>query len=386
MTFTRPIGLLRVGILTITEKWQHLFKSSTVSYQTEDYLSGKYPSIVTNNNLLINGALIPSLELAEICEKLEINSVVMYGDEIICGRFDQTSFEIFKNTSGHDHLTLVEVDFAVLQIKILKQCFEIFSWNGEEIKNDFKLITKNKKSETLSESNRVIGNQEIFIEEGCVVECCIFNTQEGPVYIGKNCLIMEGSMIRGPFAMGEQSVVKMGAKIYANTTLGPGCKVGGEIQNVVFQANSNKAHDGYLGNSVVGEWCNIGAGTDCSNLKNNYEEVKLWSYEKSGFVKTGLQFCGIIMGDHSKIAIGVTVNTGTVIGVCVNLFGSGFPRNFVPSYSWGGHAGFKTYDIKKALETAERVLQRRTLFLSEEDVKILQYTFVESSKYRNWES
>jgi UDP-N-acetylglucosamine diphosphorylase/glucosamine-1-phosphate N-acetyltransferase len=270
-------------------------------------------------------------------------------------------------------------------IKLLRHPYQIFSYNGDEIKRDFELLATDRQSHSLSDTNKVVGKNPIFIEEGCQIECCTFNTQDGPIYIGKNSLIMEGSLIRGPFAMGEKSVIKMGAKIYGHTTIGPGCKVGGEVQNVVFQANSNKAHDGYLGNSVIGEWCNIGAGTDNSNLKNNYEEVKLWSYIKEGFEKTGLQFCGLIFGDHSKCAIGTTFNTGTVVGVSANIFGSGFPRNFIPSFAWGGHSGFKTYQLPKAIETAERVMERRGLKLSDVDKKILEFTFLESAKYRTWE-
>ena len=309
----------------------------------------------------------------------------MNGEELIGARLNKMQFDKLIVNNDAEAMNAIDISKEENCLKQLRHPHQIFSYNSEEIKRDFELLTKNRTSHPLSNTNRVVGNYPIFIEENCEIECCIFNTQDGPVYIGKNCLIMEGSMIRGPFAMGANSVVKMGAKIYAGTTLGPGCKVGGEIQNVVFQANSNKAHDGYLGNSVIGEWCNIGAGTDNSNLKNNYEEVKLWSYATESFVKTGLQFCGLILGDHSKIAIGVTLNTGTVVGVSANIFGSGFPRNFVPSFSWGGHAGFKTYDIKKAIDTAERVMQRRGIDLSDIDKKILEYTYHESASYRTWE-
>ena len=262
---------------------------------------------------------------------------------------------------------------------------DIFTQNGAEIHNDFERITKGRKSEKLAEHNRVINEGQIFVEPGADVNMAILNATDGPIYIGRNATIMEGAIIKGPFAMNNNSVVKMGAKIYGQTTLGPFCKVGGEVQKVVFIGYSSKAHDGYLGNSVIGEWCNLGADTNSSNLKNNYTEVKAWSYPDERFIKTGLTFHGIIMGDHSKTGINTMLNTGTVIGVNCNIFGSGYPRNFIPSYSWGGHSGFITYHVDKALQTADIVMKRRNIDLTELDEKILKYVFFETAKYRNWE-
>lgn len=254
--------------------------------------------------------------------------------------------------------------------------------NGEAIQEDFNLLTDGRASKPIPSSNNVIAPENIFIEEGAKLEFVTLNASKGAIYIGKNAEIMEGSLIRGPFAICDRGIVKMGAKIYGPTTVGPYCKVGGEVNNVVFFANSNKGHDGYLGNSVIGEWCNLGADTNASNLKNNYAEVRLWDYETESFAKTGLQFCGLMMGDHSKCGINTMFNTGTVIGVSANIFGSGFPRNFIPSFSWGGNGGFTTYLTKKAFEVAEVVMSRREIPFSDEDRAILEHVFEATKKYR----
>jgi UDP-N-acetylglucosamine diphosphorylase/glucosamine-1-phosphate N-acetyltransferase len=384
ITYMRPLGDIRLGILTIAEKWQ-LIMTAKVSFITQDHLSGKFPASVEDDNILINSACIPTHKLIAYVSNLKLNQSIMYKDELIAARLDKVQFERMINNEAADEIQAIDISEEEDCIKKLTASYQIFSLNGEAIKYDFDLITKGRKSADISKTNTVLGNHGVFFESGVKAECVIFNATDGPIYVGKNCLIMEGSMIRGPFGMGEGSVIKMGAKIYGNTTLGPGCKVGGEVQNVMFQANSNKGHDGYLGNSAIGEWCNFGAGTNNSNLKNNYDVVKLWSYITEKFEPTGLQFCGLIMGDHSKCAISTTFNTGTVVGVSANIFGSGFPRNFIPSYSWGGPAGYTTYDIKKAIATAKLVLARRGKELTDEDVKILEYTYYESAKLRTWE-
>jgi UDP-N-acetylglucosamine diphosphorylase/glucosamine-1-phosphate N-acetyltransferase len=269
---------------------------------------------------------------------------------------------------------------------IINYSWDIFSLNDKTIRNDFEFLTQGRTSSPLSKTNQIVGDASlIFLEEGATVECSILNTQKGPIYIGKNAEIMEGCIIRGPLAMCEHSLLKMGAKIYGATTLGPHCKVGGEVNNTVLFGYSSKAHDGYLGNSVIGEWCNLGADTNTSNLKNTYEEVKLWDYTKNSFGRTGLQFLGLIMGDHSKAGINTMFNTGTVVGVSANVFGAGFPRNFIPSFTWGGPQGYETYDIKKAFYTMERVLARREIDLLEEDRDILKHIYEYSSQYRSWE-
>ncbi len=261
----------------------------------------------------------------------------------------------------------------------------IFTFNADEINRDFILLTKGKTSEPLSASNKHFGAYPIFLEKGVKAEAAIFNTNEGPIYLGKDSEVMEGAMIRGPFALCEHAAVKMGAKIYTGTTIGPHSKVGGEVSNSVIFGYSNKGHDGFLGNSVLGEWCNLGADSNNSNLKNNYEEVKLWNYVTQNFERTGLQFCGLMMGDHSKCGINTMFNTGTVIGISANIFGSGFPRNFVPSFSWGGAAGFETYLPKKAFQTAEKVMQRRGLELSDIEKEILELIFAKEKNYRTWD-
>jgi UDP-N-acetylglucosamine diphosphorylase/glucosamine-1-phosphate N-acetyltransferase len=267
--------------------------------------------------------------------------------------------------------------------KFLQNPWDIFSMNDWAIRFDYDLITKGRVSQPLASTNQLIGNN-LFIEEGAKISCSILNTETGPIYIGKDAEIMEGSIIRGPFAMGEHAVLKMGAKIYGATTLGDSCKVGGEVNNAVFYANSSKAHDGFVGNAVFGEWCNLGADTNNSNLKNNYEEVKLWSVSKQSFVKTGLQFCGLIMADHSKCGINTMFNTGTIIGVSCNIFGPGFPRNFVPSFSWGGAQGYTEYKLAKASETAQKVFARRNLTFDEIEQNICKHIFEQTQEQRKY--
>jgi UDP-N-acetylglucosamine diphosphorylase/glucosamine-1-phosphate N-acetyltransferase len=372
-TFTRPVADIRIGILTIREKWeQHLgFTTTTI---TEDYLSDKYPMVEMDDNVLINASYLPNFELVEMVKSLEENQAIFKGEDVIAfytkDAQDAIDFDAFE---------AIEFDDEVLKIE---HTWDIFSKNGQAIEEDFELLTKGRISEPIPSSNSVIAPHNIFIEEGAKLEFVILNASSGPIYIGKDTEIMEGSIIRGPFALCEHAVVKLGAKIYGPTTVGPHCRVGGEVNNSVMFAYSNKGHDGFLGNSVLGEWCNLGADTNNSNLKNNYAEVRLWDYQTESFAKTGLQFCGLMMGDHSKCGINTMFNTGTVVGVSTNIFGSGFPRNFIPSFSWGGSAGFTTYSIPKAFETAEIVMSRRHVELTDEDKAILQHVFELTSKYR----
>lgn len=268
----------------------------------------------------------------------------------------------------------------------INHVWDIFSFNDSAMRSDFAMLTKGRTSAPLSKTNQLLGDaSQLFIEEGATIECSILNTKTGPIYIGKNAEVMEGCVIRGGLALCEGSTLKIGAKIYGATTIGPHSKVGGEVNNSVIIGHSNKAHEGYLGNSVLGEWCNIGADTNTSNLKNNYEPVKLWDYTKDSFVKTGMQFLGLIMGDHSKCAINTMFNTGTVVGVSANIFGAGFPRNFIPSFTWGGTGGLETYPFNKAIDTMERVLARRQMTVSKEDRDILKFIFDFSARYRSWE-
>ncbi|MEE4257603.1 MAG: GlmU family protein [Bacteroidales bacterium] len=364
LTFTRPVGDIRTGILTIREKWEHYLGEKT-STLTEDYLSAKYPIVKGNDNILINGSVMPNPGLVEEIGKIGINQALVKNEIIIAIRVTADDLDNLDDTEGMEE---IETDLDFLKIT---NTWDVFSKNGDALRADFDLITRDRESAPLSKTNTLIGDN-IFIEEGAKVECATLNTEKGPIYIGKDVEIMEGSMIRGPFAILDHSIVKMGAKIYGATTIGPYCKVGGELNNVVIFGYSNKAHDGYLGNAVIGEWCNLGADTNNSNLKNNYDIVKMWSYPDQTFVDTGLQFCGLIMGDHSKCGINTMFNTGTVVGVNSNIFGAGFQRNFIPSFAWGGTKGFVDFSIRKAIEIAKRVYSRRDIEFDETEQSILR--------------
>jgi UDP-N-acetylglucosamine diphosphorylase/glucosamine-1-phosphate N-acetyltransferase len=367
LTATRPAAALRVGILSIAEKWSHLLKADSIGYLTKDYLQGRFPNIQADLN--INGQLLPHAELVTAISRLT-NGQGLYNQNGDCLAYKGEIVE--------------KIDFQGTCI-LIQRPYHLFKYNGGEIHNDFQLLTKGRETIALSNTNTVIGNNPIFLEEGAQVECCIFNTQNGPIYIGKNAQIMEGSIIRGPFAMGEGSNVKMGSKIYGDTTLGPYCNVGGEVNNVVFQGYSNKGHDGFLGNAVLGDWCNIGADTNASNLKNTYDEVKVWNYSSNRFEKSGEQFCGLIMGDHSKCGINTMFNTGTVVGVGSNIFGSGFPRQFVPDFAWGGASGFVTHKLPQMEKTAQLMMQRRKRNYDAEEMGIIRAVFESTQEHRTWE-
>jgi UDP-N-acetylglucosamine diphosphorylase/glucosamine-1-phosphate N-acetyltransferase len=372
-TFTRPVADIRIGILTIREKWE-TFLDSTTTTITEDYLSDKYPMVEMDENVMINASYLPNFELAEMVKDLQENQAIFKDEDVIAFYSKNTQEEV-------DFETYEAIEFNDDVIKI-EYTWDIFSKNGEAIQEDFSLLTHGRQSQPIPFSNNVIAAENIFIEEGAKLEFTTLNASNGPIYIGKDAEIMEGSLVRGPLALCEGAILKLGAKIYGPTTVGPFSKVGGEVNNSVIFANSNKGHDGFLGNSVLGEWCNLGADTNTSNLKNNYDEVRLWDYQTEGFAKTGLQFCGLMMGDHSKCGINTMFNTGTVVGVSANIFGSGFPRNFIPSFSWGGSAGFTVYLTKKAFEVAEIVMSRRHVEFTEQDKAILEHVFEETKKYR----
>lgn len=371
-TYTKPVADIRIGILTIREKWEKYLGYTTTTI-TEAYLEEKYPMVEMERNIMINASFLPNKKLAEQVKDLQENQAIFYKEEVVAFYTLKTQEEVNFNT--YEQLEIKEA----LQIK---NTWDIFHLNDKAIREDFTLLTKGKTSKPIPEGVHTINSKDIFIEEGAEVLCSSLNALEGPIYIGKNALVMEGSLIRGSFAMCEKSVVKMGAKIYGATTLGPHCKVGGEVSNSVLFGYSNKGHEGYLGNSVLGEWCNIGADSNNSNLKNNYTKVKLWSYETERFKDTGLQFCGLMMGDHSKCGINTMFNTGTVVGVSANIYGSNFPRNFIPSFSWGGASGFTTYKIEKALETAKAVMQRRNIVLNSKEKRILEHIFTATTKFR----
>ncbi len=372
-TFTRPVADIRIGILTIREKWEKYLGSTTTTL-TEEYLSEKYPMVEMEENVMINASFLPNDILSEMVSNLEVNQAIFKDDEIIAFYTTENQEEVDFNT-----YEILEYNEDCLTVE---HTWDIFSKNDTAIREDFELLTYDRKSQTIPKSVNAISPENIFIEEGAKLEFVTLNASAGPIYIGANSEIMEGAVIRGPFALCEFGKVKIGAKVYGATTVGPYSTIGGEVKNSVLFGYSSKGHDGFLGDSVLGEWCNIGADSNNSNLKNNYEEVKLWSYETENFAKTGLQFCGLMMGDHSKCGINTMFNTGTVVGVSANIFGSGFPRNFIPSFSWGGASGFTTYLTKKAFETAKLVMARRNINFDEKEAKILETVFELTKKWR----
>jgi UDP-N-acetylglucosamine diphosphorylase/glucosamine-1-phosphate N-acetyltransferase len=372
-TFTRPVADIRIGILTIREKWEKYLGSTTTTL-TEEYLMEKYPMVEMEQNIMINASFLPNAILVDLIQNLEQNQAVVFGDEIVAFYTNDTQEEV-----DFEQYDLVVYEGEFLRIE---NTWDIFSKNDRAIREDFELLTEDRVSQPIPKSVNVIAPENIFIEAGAKLEFVTLNASTGPIYIGANAEIMEGSVIRGPFALCESGRVKLATKVYGATTVGPHSVIGGEVNNSVLFGYSNKGHDGFLGNSVLGEWCNIGADSNNSNLKNNYEEVRLWSYETEGFAKTGLQFCGLMMGDHSKCGINTMFNTGTVVGVSANIFGAGFPRNFVPSYSWGGASGFSTYITSKAFQTAKIVMARRNVEFTHQDAAILTHVFEETKKYR----
>ena len=357
LTLTRPAADLRVGICTIAEKWKIRLSANQFGYITSEHLSKKFTKI-ENADLLINGHLLPNDILLKAVSNLKSGQALYQGNVLLASYGQEFEKIEFENP-----------------ISLIQRPFEIFKLNHQEIISDFDILTKNRTSATLSNSNKHFGKYPIFLEDGAVAECATFNSNDGPIYLGKNTEVMEGSIVRGPLAMCEGSKLKLGTKVYGATTLGPFCNVGGEVNNIVLHGYSNKGHDGFLGNAVLGEWCNIGADTNCSNLKNTYEEVKVWNYASSRFERSGQQFCGLIMGDHSKCGINTMFNTGTVVGVACNLFGAGFPRQFIPDFSWGGASGFVPHQMPAVEKTAKLVMVRRNKDFNENEQSILHWIY-----------
>jgi UDP-N-acetylglucosamine diphosphorylase/glucosamine-1-phosphate N-acetyltransferase len=366
-TFTRPMAEIRIGITTIREKWERALKTEC-SFFTQEYLAALFPCMITDDNLFIAGNLLPNATFVEAIKTLNKGEVLKDRSSSVvalrAGSFEEfTELENFK-TIIYPH------DILAINTK-----HDIFTLNERALITDCYELTKRRKSAVLSPSNSLTGNSKnIFIEAGAKIEGAILNCESGPIYIGKNAQIMEGSCICGPVALLEEAVVKMGAKVYGATTIGPYCKVGGELHNVVMFGYSNKAHEGYLGNAVIGAWCNIGAGSNASNLKNNYGAVAQWDYATHQYENTGLQFCGLMMGDHSKCSIGSMFNTGTVIGMGCNLFGAEFHRSFVPSFSTGNRTkGYAQNSIEKVLESEQAMFLRRGIEMSEAYKNMLEY-------------
>jgi UDP-N-acetylglucosamine diphosphorylase/glucosamine-1-phosphate N-acetyltransferase len=376
-TFIRPVAEIRLGILTIREKWERWLHSA-ISSLTKDYLQEKYPLVEGELNVLINGAITPNADLVGEIDALKPGEALAKDSFLIAVCLDKSELSDFDYT--------VPAGFAQKQTSSaflrITRPWNLFYYNGQELVSDFELVTAGKVSAPISSTNRLLRPDRIFAEEGAKLEFATLNASTGPIYLGRNTEIMEGALIRGPFALCEGAIVKMGAKIYGPTTLGPFSKVGGEVTNSILFAYSNKVHEGYLGNSALGEWCNIGADSNTSNLKNNYTRVKLWDYVTGRAEDTGLQFCGLMMGDYSKCGINTMFNTGTVVGISSNIYGAGFPGNFIPSFSWGGAAGFETYRVDKSFETIEKAMMSRNLTLSETDRRIIASVFKVTDRYR----
>jgi len=372
-TYTRPVADIRIGILTIREKWEK-YLSFTITTLTEEYLEEKYPMVEMEQNILLNASFLPTDVLVEQVKSLQENQAIVKNDEIVAFYTTDVQDEV-----DFDTYEIIHSEEDLLQIK---NTWDIFSLNDKAIEADFKLMTKGRKSEPIPETVNCINPSQIFLEEGVDITYATLNASKGPIYLAKDSIVMEGCLVRGPFSLGDDSILKMGTKIYGATTIGPMSKVGGEVNNTVIFGYSSKGHEGYLGNAVIGEWCNLGADTNNSNLKNNYAEVRMWSYETERFAKTGLQFCGLMMGDHSKCGINTMFNTATVVGVSANIFGGNFPRNFIPSYAWGGSAGFTTFKMNKVKEVVTAVMKRKHLDYNEQDEKILQHIFELTEKYR----
>ncbi|MFC4686468.1 MAG: glucose-1-phosphate thymidylyltransferase [Chryseobacterium sp. 36-9] len=369
LTFTRPVAEMRMGILTFSERWKKLLEIDDVFYITENYLQNKYKKPEPKQSLFIVPNFFPSDEVLKQIKELQPGEALVYENEVLVANINMDNFslnQISKMTDIHEKLFFIE------------KPTDIFSYNDKAIDFDFKLLTEGRQSQELSSTNGFIGEKEnLFIEEGAMVEFSTLNCKTGKIYIGKNAEIMEGSNIRGSLALCEDSKINLGTKLYGGTTIGPHSKVGGEVNNIVIFGYSNKGHDGFVGNSVIGEWCNLGADTNSSNLKNNYASVKLWNYRKKRFLDTGLQFCGLIMGDHSKTAINTQLNTGTVVGVAANIFKSGFPPNLIDNFSWGGMKGDEKFKLEKSYEVAEKAMERRKIAITETDKEILKHIYNE---------
>lgn len=366
LTLTKPFAELRMGILTFRERWEKLLEGN-YSYLTKDYLSEKFQTRVSDISLFINPAFFPTENLTYLIRNLNDGESVWFNNQLIAGRLSWDDFEKRKNPDNEN-----QFKGETLHINRL---WDLFTYNDRAIRFDFELLTRGRKSQPVSETNGVMNPENIFLEEGASVEYAILNARSGPIYIGKNAEVMEGSLVRGSFALCEEAKLNLGAKIYSGTTIGPHCKVGGEVNNSILMGYSNKGHDGFLGNSVIGEWCNLGADTNNSNLKNNYSEIKVWDYESRNYINTGLQFCGLVMGDYSKSAINTQFNTGTVAGISTNVFDAGFPPKFIPSFSWGGGKSSEKFDLDKAYEAIQKMMERRKKELTDSEKRIISHIF-----------
>ncbi|WP_262246373.1 putative sugar nucleotidyl transferase [Parapedobacter soli] len=380
LALTRPVADLRVGILTIAEKWAKRLQASH-SFFTEDYLQEKYPlGQLHGDILLVRGNCCPDGRLADAVHALQTGEALLLGDEFIALR---TVPEALQG-AGHPVLADYSPKHYQHPVVMVNHPEDIFLQNGEQIALDFDLLTAGRQSAALSDSNHFIGSR-FFAEEGAQAECSTFNSTRGPIYLGRNSEVWEGSLIRGAFALGENSQVKMGTRIYSNVSVGPYSRVGGELNTCVIWGRSAKGHDGYLGSSVLGEGCNWGADTNNSNLKNNYKSVRLYDYKQAGYRDTGLQFCGMIMADHVRCAINTAFNTGTVVGVGASVYHPGMPPTFIPDFSWGSAEGFSGYRLEKLFETLESVYERRGMHFDDVEKRLLVAVFEQTRKYRDYQ-
>lgn len=368
-TFTRPLSKIRIGILTLEEKWQKRWKAN-ISFLTESYLQNKFSVILKEDNYFINSSFLPNQNIIESIQKLERNEYLVFENQIIAFRGNH-----FDRNKKIDTYTDKIIEYSK-KTKQIQSITDIFTENGTQIQKDFELLTQGRKSQPITDKYTAIYDEKnIFVEEGVSIKASVLNAENGVIYLGKNSVVSEGSIIQGNFALCEGATINPSAKMRGDTTIGIFCKVGGEISNSVLFGYSNKAHDGFLGNSVLGEWCNLGADTNNSNLKNNYSHVKIWNYKEKKEINTNLQFCGLLMGDHSKAGINTMFNTGTVVGVSANIFGGGFPPKFIPSFAWGGAEGWIDYELNKAIETAKKVMDRRKMIFDKTDEDIFNYIY-----------
>jgi UDP-N-acetylglucosamine diphosphorylase/glucosamine-1-phosphate N-acetyltransferase len=382
LTHTRPACMLRTGIMTICEKWEY-YLNGKASFITSEYLTNKFPIRIEDENLVINGAILPHPRLVKLINDLKPDEALTSEGDLVAANIPGSEFDsIIDGTFGNEIAGYTLTETPVSQIR---RNWDLLRLCESEIQSDYHILTHNRTTQHPDPSNTILGNGGFFMEQGASVSASTFNTNTGPIYIGKGATIMEGCLLRGPVAICEGAILKLGTKIYGPTVIGPYSKVGGEINHSIILGYSNKAHDGYIGNSIIGEWCNLGAGTNVSNLKNNYAEVRMWNYVMQKFEDTGQQFLGIVMGDHTKCGISTMFNTGTVIGLSANVFGAGYPRSFIPSFSWGGVTGWQTFQIDKAIELASTVMERRGLSLTDTDKEILQHEFQVSAPFRTWE-
>lgn len=367
LTFTRPVAEMRCGILTFSERWQKILDNTEISYFTENYLQQKFKNPEEKESLFLVTNFLPTENVIQQIKDLKQGEALVYEDELVAAKINMKDFSLHQI----EKMTDIKEELV-----FFKKPTDLFTYNDKAIDFDFELLTKGKTSQELSSTNGFLGDKnDLFIEEGAQVEFSTINTKTGKIYIGKNAEVMEGCNLRGPITLGENSKFHLGSKIYGATTIGPHCKVGGEVNNIIIFGYSSKGHDGFIGNSVIGEWCNFGADTNSSNLKNNYGHVKLWNYRTKAFEDTGLQFAGLIMGDHSKTAINTQLNTGTVVGVASNIFKEGFPPNLIENFSWGGFKGDEKFKLDKAYEVAEKAMARRKVPLTDDDKAILKYVF-----------